>query len=100
VAESGDPEPTTHGLEAVVRGRVQGVGFRWFVQRAAKRLELAGWVANQADGSVRVLAAGPGGDLERLTEALHQGPPGARVAQLAVERVSPPEDLPYPFQIR
>ncbi len=94
------PEPTTLALAAVVRGRVQGVGFRWFVQRAARRLEVAGWVANQPDGSVRVVAAGLPGDLDRLTEFLRQGPPGARVEGLALERISPPEDLPHPFQIR
>jgi acylphosphatase len=100
VAEVGGSEPTTRGLEAVVHGRVQGVGFRWFVQRAARRLGLAGWVANQPDGSVRVRAAGPAAELERLTEALRSGPPGARVERLAVERGNHPEDLPHPFQIR
>ena len=46
-------------LVATVRGMVQGVGFRWFVQREAARLGLDGWVANQVDGSVEVVAEGP-----------------------------------------
>ena len=46
-------------LHAVVRGTVQGVGFRWFVQRVAARMELQGWVANRSDRSVEVVAEGP-----------------------------------------
>ena len=66
-------------LEAVIRGRVQGVGFRYFVVRRARTLGLTGWVANQVDGSVRCVADGPPPDLDRLLEALKQGPPGSRV---------------------
>ena len=66
-------------LEAVVRGRVQGVGFRWFVIEAAGRLGLDGWVANEQDGSLRCVAEGDRGALEALLEVLRAGPPGARV---------------------
>ncbi len=66
-------------LEAVVHGRVQGVGYRWYVVRLADHLELAGWVANQADGSVRCVAEGPRGSLDTLLAGLRTGPPGARV---------------------
>ena len=69
----------TERLEAVVHGRVQGVGFRYFVVRRARALGLVGWVANQADGSVRCVAEGPSTVLDRLLEALRQGPPGSRV---------------------
>jgi len=62
-----------------VRGRVQGVGFRYFVRRAAAGLELAGWVANQGDGSVAVAAAGPPGALDELEARLADGPALARV---------------------
>jgi acylphosphatase len=65
---------------ATVSGRVQGVGFRWFVQRLAARLEVDGWVANTADGTVRVVAEGTPGGLEALLAALQQGPSGAEVA--------------------
>jgi acylphosphatase len=63
-----------------VRGRVQGVGFRYFVRRHASRAGLVGWVANESDGTVRVVAEGPRTVLEELLTALRQGPPGARVA--------------------
>jgi acylphosphatase len=66
-------------LEAVVRGRVQGVGFRVFVFDVASSLGLVGWVANEPGAVVRVVAEGPEPDLLRLLAALRAGPPGARV---------------------
>ncbi len=71
--------PTRQRLVATVRGMVQGVGFRWFVQREAARLGLDGWVANQADGSVEVVAEGPETALGELVLMLWEGPPGASV---------------------
>lgn len=61
-------------LEALVFGRVQGVGFRYFVRTAAKRLGVTGWVCNTRDGSVRVVAEGPSRCLRQLLEALEHGP--------------------------
>jgi acylphosphatase len=58
---------------------VQGVAFRAFTRRQAHRLGLAGWVRNERDGSVRLVAEGPRYALERLLLAVHEGPPGARV---------------------
>jgi acylphosphatase len=66
-------------LEATVRGRVQGVGFRYFVVRESRRLGLAGWVANESDGSVRLIAEGTTAAIGRLEAALRVGPPGAVV---------------------
>lgn len=66
-------------LEAVVRGRVQGVGYRWFVVARATALGCTGWVANLADGSVRVVAEADRSTLERLLVELEAGPDGARV---------------------
>ena len=63
----------------VVRGRVQGVGFRWFVEREAHTLGIAGWVRNNADGSVEVLAMGTRDQLAGLRSRLQQGPRAARV---------------------
>lgn len=63
----------------IVRGRVQGVGFRWFVEREAHILGLAGWVRNNADGSVEVLAQGTRDQLLGLKARLQQGPRAARV---------------------
>jgi acylphosphatase len=70
-------------LEAVVRGRVQGVGFRYFVLRTAAELDLVGWVANEADGSLRCVAEGPRAALEALLAALREGPPGAGVGSVS-----------------
>jgi len=66
-------------LDAVVRGRVQGVGFRWFTLTQARALGCVGWVANEHDGSVHVVAEGSRPALERLLGALREGPAGARV---------------------
>ena len=73
-------------LHAIVRGSVQGVGFRWFVQRAAGRLGLRGWVANRADRSVEVVAEGPAEAIDELLAALGTGPPSSRVSGLEVDR--------------
>jgi acylphosphatase len=72
-------EPTTQARRFVVRGRVQGVGFRWFVEREAHILGIAGWVRNNADGSVEILAMGSGDQLLGLRSRLRQGPRAARV---------------------
>ena len=66
-------------LEATARGRVQGVGFRYFVLRRGMELGLTGWVANESDGSVRCVAEGPRRDLEALLETMERGPAGALV---------------------
>lgn len=66
-------------LEATVRGVVQGVGFRWFVMREARVRGLTGWVANERDGSVRIVAEGPAAEIATLRSALEAGPSGAVV---------------------
>jgi acylphosphatase len=73
---------TRKRYEATVHGRVQGVGFRWFVRSAAARLNLVGWVANEPLGSVRVVAEGEEGSIAELARALAQGPPGASVQRV------------------
>jgi acylphosphatase len=85
-------------LHVVVRGRVQGVGFRWFVRETARSLDVSGWVKNLPDGSVEVAADGPNGAITRLREELQRGPDGARVESL--EDLSDSNDsLPRPFAI-
>ncbi|HYX26331.1 MAG TPA: acylphosphatase [Thermoanaerobaculia bacterium] len=69
-------------------GRVQGVGFRWFVRRAAQELGVAGRVRNLPDGRVEVEAAGEPEALNALRAQLRQGPPGARVTRLEEEETS------------
>ena len=66
-------------LDATVHGRVQGVGFRYFVIHHALDLDVTGWVANEPDGSLRCVAEGPRPALERLLAALETGPAGALV---------------------
>lgn len=86
-------------LEAVVHGRVHGVGFRVFVLRLARELGLRGWVANEPDRQVRVVAEGPPERLGRLVEALRVGPPAALVDRVD-ETWSPATGEPGRFQIR
>jgi acylphosphatase len=66
-------------LHFLIQGRVQGVGFRWFVHREASELELRGWVRNTEDGHVEVVATGEPADLGELRVSLHRGPRGSRV---------------------
>ncbi len=66
-------------LEAMVHGRVQGVGFRWFVRSTAARLKLVGWVSNDQSGSVSVVVEGDDQDVDEMASALRKGPQGAVV---------------------
>jgi acylphosphatase len=76
-------------IEARVTGRVQGVGYRWFVQAEAERLNLGGSVRNQPDGAVVVEAEGSRHKLLELLSKLRQGPPAARVERVDAEWLSP-----------
>ena len=69
----------TEAWRFLVRGRVQGVGFRWFVEREAHILGIAGWVRNNPDSSVEVLAMGTRDQLAGLRSRLREGPRAARV---------------------
>ena len=89
----------TERLEACIVGDVQGVGFRWFALREALGLDLVGWVANEPDGSVAVVAEGLVDSLDRLQSALGSGPPGARVEVVMAQR-SPPTGRFTRFEIR
>lgn len=82
-------EKATEARRFVVRGRVQGVGFRWFVEREAHMLGIAGWVRNNHDGSVEVLAMGTRDQLLGLRSRLHQGPRAARVDDIEETEAQP-----------
>jgi acylphosphatase len=69
-------------LHFLIQGRVQGVGFRWFVHREASELDLRGWVRNTEDGDVEVVASGSAEELAELRETLRRGPRGSRVDRL------------------
>lgn len=79
----------TRAVRYRVRGRVQGVGYRAFVAHAARAEGLGGWVANLPDGSVEAWAEGDAEALARLEWRLWQGPPLARVEDVATEDVVP-----------
>lgn len=87
-------------LEAVVRGRVQGVGFRAFVAERAKRLGVRGWVKNEWDGGVKVVAEGSEQALDALTTALREGPSLAHVNSVAIDWEADQNEALPPFEIR
>jgi acylphosphatase len=86
-------------LDATVMGRVQGVGFRYFILTEAMDLGLEGWVANTADGSVRCVAEGPRNVLQALLERLREGPAAARVERVS-EAWMPATGTLGPFSVR
>lgn len=86
-------------LHVMVRGRVQGVGFRWFVRERARELRLTGWVRNCPDGSVEVVAVGDQNALQRLRAAVTSGPPGAHVSHVEDQMDEPAAAVMDPFGI-
>lgn len=78
-------------LHFLIQGRVQGVGFRWFVHREASELNLQGWVRNTEDGDVEVLASGDEDDLSDLRASLNRGPRGSRVDRIIEHTVDDSE---------
>jgi acylphosphatase len=90
-------------VHVVVRGAVQGVGFRWFVRQCARSLLVRGWVMNRSDGAVEMQAQGAAAAIDNLLAAVRGGPSGARVDACEVTPVGPTDsadDLPDPFDIR
>ena len=83
---------TTQARRFVVRGRVQGVGFRWFVESEAHKLAIAGWVRNNSDGAVELLAIGSQAQLKALQAKLWQGPRAARVDEVEEAEADPITD--------
>jgi acylphosphatase len=95
--------PTNSELVAkrfIVRGRVQGVGFRWFVEREAKQLALTGWVRNNEDSTVECVAAGPEEQVAALRARLEQGPRASRVDRVEEAAADAPPESYKEFEIR
>ncbi|MGO9863777.1 MAG: acylphosphatase [Terriglobales bacterium] len=88
-----------HARCFLVRGRVQGVGFRWFVEREAHILNIAGWVRNNSDGTVEILAQGTRDQLAGLQSRLREGPRAARIDAVDVSEAQPAAGLTS-FQVR
>jgi acylphosphatase len=91
-AMAAEPKPL-RARRFLVRGRVQGVGFRWFVEREAHMLGVNGWVRNNADGSVEVLAAGTAEQLAGLRSRLQAGPRAARVDSVQETEAKPETNM-------
>jgi acylphosphatase len=72
-----------------ITGRVQGVGFRFFTEDAARRESLHGWVRNLPDGGVEIVAEGDAEAVDRFERNVRHGPPGARIEQIEVDHVAP-----------
>ena len=81
--------PIVKARRFIVRGRVQGVGFRWFVEREAHILKIAGWVRNNPNSTVEVLAQGTREQLAGLHSRLREGPRAARVDEVEVKEADP-----------
>ena len=86
-------QSSTFARRFLVRGRVQGVGFRWFVEREAHILGIAGWVRNRSDGTVEVLAMGTRDQLSGLRTRLREGPRAARVDDVEESDAEPVKGL-------
>ena len=93
-----DQSPTL-ARRFLVRGHVQGVGFRWFVEREAHILKIAGWVRNNSDSTVEVFAQGTREQLAGLHSRLREGPRAARVDNVEVSDAEPTPGMAS-FQIR
>lgn len=88
-------------LRATVRGRVQNVGFRMFALDVARSLGVSGYVRNEYDGSVHVVAVGPAEKLERLLSSLWRGPSHARVEHMDVDWLpGNPQSIEGTFEVR
>ena len=86
-------------LHLEIVGKVQGVGFRWFVREQARRAGLSGWVRNHADGRVEIAASGSDTAIAALRTAAQAGPPGARVDRITDLPAAGLDDLPRPFTV-
>jgi acylphosphatase len=82
-----------------VRGRVQGVGYRWYVREKARELRVAGWVKNKSDGNVEIVAVGDAEPLDSFRSAVVRGPSGARVEKVVDLAPIPTDSVGSSFDI-
>ena len=86
-------------VHIAVVGSVQGVGFRWYVREHARRVNVAGWVRNNSDGSVELAVAGDDQAVSQLLALVRRGPSGAVVEDVRSLAAVPESELPRPFNI-
>jgi len=79
--------------DILIKGRVQGVGFRMYAQKQANDYNITGWVKNMPDESVRVLACGDEADMKMFLDALNSGPPMSNVSEFIKSRIPNPESF-------
>ncbi|RKZ30338.1 acylphosphatase [bacterium] len=84
---------------AKIYGVVQGVGFRWFVQREARKKGIKGYVKNLGDGSVEVCAQGEPKNIQNFIDILKEGPPMSIVSKVEIEQIEPTDEF-KDFEIR
>ena len=82
-------------VRARITGHVQGVGFRAFVERAAQRAGVSGWVRNRRDGSVEAVIAGDASKIDEMLTMCWQGPPGSKVDGVSAEDAPAPEGMGF-----
>ena len=87
-------------LHAIIKGKVQGVGYRYFTQKTARKLGLKGWVKNKPDGTVEVWAEGDENTLKIFLEYLKEGPPLAFVEYIEHKILKDKEGGFSDFEIR
>ncbi len=87
-------------VRLLIRGHVQGVGFRWWLQETAIRRNLDGWVRNLPDGSVEVELSGPDPDVKAVVSLCSEGPPSAAVSSVEQNILPDAENMERGFHIR
>lgn len=97
---SGTADGGLRRVHVFVSGRVQGVWFRGSTAERARELGLGGWVRNLADGRVEAVFEGPADAVDRALAFVHEGPPHARVDDVAIEADGPGASTSGPFEVR
>jgi acylphosphatase len=87
-------------VHAIIKGTVQGIGFRWFVQKAARKFSLTGWVRNLSNGDVEVEAEGAKNNLDGFFHAVENEHPWASVNNMQKENIKPGNAGELDFEIR
>jgi acylphosphatase len=89
VTECGYTQPMRAARHFLLHGKVQAVGFRYFIRDAAYREGVKGWVRNLSDGDVEAFIEGAADAVERMERTIRTGPPGARIMSVCVDTAAP-----------